>query len=200
MPRLDEVSRVDLVSERVIETYQKHFGDKDPVEEPGSLSGTPGNWWTVFALDEHLFETMLDRHAWQFSTERKLDPTLRELALARTGWVANSSFVFTQHSKLLRSLGFATDKVSSIPAWSSLTTWTSQERLVLAYTDSLVAGGGRVPDDLFASVRAEFSDVEILELTYMVTTYVQSSTICRALRLEFDDIPDPVTDKLPSSS
>ena len=200
MPRLNEVSRADVVSERVLETYQKHFGDRDPVKEPGTLSGTPGNWWTVFALDEDLFTSMLDRHAWQFSTDRELDPVLRELALARTGWVAGSSFVFSQHCKLLRRLGFDADKISVIPAWSGATCWSPVERLVLAYTDGLVAHGGRVPDHLFDALRAEFSDVQILELTFMVTTYVQSSTICRALRLEFDDRPDPVADLNPTAS
>lgn len=198
MPRLKEVSRSEVVSQHVLETYQKRFGDRDPVKEPGTTSGTPGNWWTVFALDEDLFALMLHRHSWQFSTERELDPTLRELALARTGWAAGSSFVFTQHCKLLRRLGFEDDKVESIPFWSSITSWSPLERLVLSYTDSLVAGG-RVPEPLFDSLKSVLSDVQILELTFMVTTYVQSATICRALRLEFDDYPDPVGDKTPNA-
>ncbi|GAA1786568.1 hypothetical protein GCM10009712_37440 [Pseudarthrobacter sulfonivorans] len=140
---------------------------------------------------------MLDRQAWQFSAERQLAPTLRELALARAGWVAGSSFVFTQHCKLLRRLGFPEDQVNLIPSWAAESTWSPTERTVLAYTDSLAAGG-RVPDGLFEQVKAVFSDVEILELTFMVTTYIQSATICRALRLEFDDRPDPVVDAKPS--
>ncbi len=198
MPRLREVSRTDIVSDRVLETYQKHFGDRDPVKDPGTLSGTPGNWWTVFALDEDLFTLMLDRHSWQFSPERSLDPVLRELALARTGWAAGSSFVFTQHCKLLRRLGFDEHKIEAIPSWSSSENWSTAERLVLAYADCLV-DGGRVPDGLFDALHKELSDIEILELTFMTTTYIQSSAICRALRLEFDDRPDAVTDMTPAA-
>ena len=30
--------------------YDRLFDDRDPVAEPGTATGTPGNWWTVFAL------------------------------------------------------------------------------------------------------------------------------------------------------
>ena len=73
MPRLKQVPRGEVTSPRVLEAYDKHFGDRDPVSEPGTESGTPGNWWTVFALDPDLFGVMLDRQAWQFSDERQLD-------------------------------------------------------------------------------------------------------------------------------
>ena len=30
--------------------YDFHFGARDPVAEPGTATGTPGDWWSVFAL------------------------------------------------------------------------------------------------------------------------------------------------------
>jgi alkylhydroperoxidase family enzyme len=200
VPRLRQVAKSELVSRRVIDTYRQRFGDRDPVEQPATTSGAPGSWWTVFALDEALFEHMLDRHDWQFSSERKLPAALRELALARTGWVAESSFVFAQHCKLLQRLGTSEDKIAAIPSWASRSCWTEVERLVLAYTDGLAGGRGRVDDSTFAAVRTHFTDVQILELTFMVCTYVSSATLCRALRLELDDRGDPVTDAYPARS
>ena len=38
--------------------YDMLFGGRDPVAEPGTATGTPGNWWTVFALVPDCF-----RHA-----------------------------------------------------------------------------------------------------------------------------------------
>ena len=55
MPRLRQVSRKDA-SEKVRKYYEALFGDRDPVEEPGTATGTPGNWWTVFALVPYIFE------------------------------------------------------------------------------------------------------------------------------------------------
>jgi alkylhydroperoxidase family enzyme len=183
-----------------MDTYSQRFGDRDPVELQESSGGAAGSWWTVFALDEALFEHMLDRHAWQFSSERKLPAELRELALARTGWVAESSFVFAQHCKLLLRLGTHEEKIAAIPSWASQSCWTDAERAVLSYTDGLVGGRGRVDDSTFDALRAHFTDVEILELTFMVCTYVSSATLCRALRLELDDRGDPVTDAYPARS
>src|ERR1700688_3246617 len=144
MPRLKQVPRGEGTSPRVLEAYDKHFGGRDPVSEPGTESGTPGNWWTVFALDPDLFEVMLDRQAWQFSNNRELDPVLRELALTRTGWSAGSVFVFSQHCKLLRRLGVSDQRIAAVPAWSSEDYYSATERAVLGFTDDLVTEGGRV--------------------------------------------------------
>ncbi|MDT5086230.1 MAG: hypothetical protein QOJ61_3273 [Mycobacterium sp.] len=200
MPRLRQVSKSELVSRRVIDTYSQRFGDGDPVEQQASSGGAPGSWWTVFALDEALFEHVLDRHAWQFSSDRELPAELRELALARTGWVAESSFVFAQHCKLLQRLGTPEEKIAAIPSWASQSCWTDVERAVLGYTDGLAGARGRVDDATFAAVRTHFTDVEILQLTFMVCTYISSATLCRALRLELDDRGDPVTDAYPARS
>jgi hypothetical protein len=35
----------------VLPVYDLLFGDRDPVAQPGTATGTPGDWWTVFALD-----------------------------------------------------------------------------------------------------------------------------------------------------
>jgi len=42
MPRLREVSLADA-PENVRKYYKALFGDRDPVAEPGTATGTPGN-------------------------------------------------------------------------------------------------------------------------------------------------------------
>ena len=66
------------------------------------------------------------------------------------------------------------------------------ERAVLAYTDCLILEGGRVPDPVFEALRAELDDAEILELTYITCTYAMHATMCRALRLEYDDVDERI--------
>jgi hypothetical protein len=65
---------------------------------------------------------------------------------------------------------------------------------VLAYTDALVLGGGRVSDAIFEALRASLSDEEILELTYITCTYDLHATMSRALRLEYDDVDERVVE------
>ena len=65
---------------------------------------------------------------------------------------------------------------------------------MLAYADCLVLDRGRVPDGLFDALRAELSDEEILELTYITALYLQHAVMSRALRTEFDDRDEPVVE------
>ena len=192
MPRLTQPRRADLASEEIQATMQRIFGDRDPVEEPGTETGSPGDWWTTMAIEPGIFRLIELRHEWQRSPERAIDPLLRELAIVRAGWARGSQFVFSQHCKLLRRLGVDEKRIASIPDWATATCYDARERAVLAYVDDLVLASGRVPDSRFAELQRLLSDVEILELTFIACTYDMSATMSRALRLEFDDRPDPV--------
>ena len=55
MPRLRQVPRAEA-SENVRKFYDQLFGERDPVQEPGTATGTPGNWWSVFALVPRIFD------------------------------------------------------------------------------------------------------------------------------------------------
>ena len=193
MPRFRQVSRADATPE-VRELYGLLFGDRDPVEEPGTETGTPGNWWTVFALVPDIFAHAVAGFRLYRSRRRELDPGLRELGQIRAGFARGSQFVFSQHCKAARSVGLAEEKVQAIPAWSSADVFSAEERVVLAYTDCLVLDGGRVPDALFERLRSFLSDAQILELTYVTMTYELHATICRALRLEYDDVDERVVE------
>ncbi|MQY25313.1 carboxymuconolactone decarboxylase family protein [Nocardia aurantia] len=191
MPRLREVPRAEVTDERILFFYDRLFGrDKDPAVDHGTIHATPGDWWTVFAQSPAVF-----RHAVKgFSVYRNatLDPVLRELGQCRAGYTRGSQFVFSQHSKQMRSLGVAEEKIAAVPHWQVSEAYSELERAVLAYTDGLVYDGGRVPDEVFAVLKAHLSDPEILELTYITTMYDMHATICRALRLEFDDRPEVI--------
>lgn len=193
MPRLREVPRAEVTDEKILFFYDRLFGpDKDPAVDHGTVHGTPGDWWTVFAQSPDVF-----RHAVQgFALYRKatLDPTLRELGQCRAGYACGSQFVFSQHCKQMRSLGAPEEKIAAIPHWQISTCFSELERAVLAYTDGLVLDGGRVPDEVFAVLRANLSDPEILQLTYITALYDMHATMCRALRLEFDDRPEAVAE------
>lgn len=192
MPRLDPISRAENENPLIEAMYGLLFEDRDPVEAPGTATGTPGDWWTAFANDEKVFE-----HAVQgFGIYRgvSIDPVLRELAQTRAGWAGQSQFVYSQHCKALRGLDVPEEKIEAIPDWSVADCYDETERLVLAYTDCLVYDLGRVPDTLFARLKARFSDREILELTYVASLYMMHAVMSRALRTEWDDVDERITE------
>ena len=194
MPRLHQVSRAEAKAEIVLRLYDRLFGERDPVSQPGTATGTRGDWWTVFALAPDIFQHAVDGFGVYRHPDRRLDPVLRELGQTRAGWVKASQFVFSQHCKSLRGLGVAEDKIAAIPAWTVSDLFSDQERAVLAYADCLTQAGGRTPDAVFDKLKSFLSDVEILELTYITCLYDMHAVMTRALRLEFDDRDDPIVE------
>lgn len=194
MPRLRQVSRHETDDTLILQMYDQLFGHRDPVAEPGTSTGTPGDWWTVFALVPDVFRHAVQGFGLYRSPKRLLDPVLRELGQTRAGWVRGSQFVFSQHCKSCRALGMSDDKIAAIPAWQVSELFTPAERAVLAYTDCLVLDGGRTPDALFDALREHLIDEEILELTYITAMYDMHAVMTRALRLEFDDRDEPIVE------
>ena len=193
-PRLRQVPRSEVSSKVVKSAYDLLFGDRDPVGQPGTDTGTPGDWWTVFANSPDVLEHAMRGFGLYRSPSRKLDPVLREIGQTRVGWDKASQFVFSQHCKSMRGLGVDEAKIAAIPHWQVADCYTPQERAVLAYVDCLALSAGRTPDPVFDALRSFLSDEEILELTYIVCLYDMHAVMSRALRTEWDDRDDPIVE------
>src|SRR5262249_24154774 len=131
MPRLREVSR-DEATPFVRQIYQMLFGERDPVRDPGTETGSPGNWWTVFALSPDCFRHAVLGFQLYRSPDRKLDPKLRELGQLRAGWARGSRFVFSQHCKAARTAGRDEAHIARGPHGQPADVFTPVERAVLA--------------------------------------------------------------------
>ena len=193
-PRLRQIPRSEVTSKAVKSAYDLLFGDRDPVAQPGTDTGTPGDWWTVFANSPDVLEHAMRGFGLYRSPNRKLDPVLREIGQTRVGWDKASQFVFSQHCKSMRGLGIEEAKIAAIPHWQVADCYTPRERAVLAYVDCLALSAGRTPDPVFDALRAFLSDEEILELTYIVCLYDMHAVMSRALRTEWDDRDDPIVE------
>ena len=132
MPRLRQVSRQDTTDELVLRMYDQLFGDRDPVAEPGTATGTPGDWWTVFALVPDVFRHAVQGFGVYRSPDRFLDPVLRELGQTRAGWARGSQFVYSQHCKSCRALGMSEEMIEAIPSWGTSDLFSPVQRAVLA--------------------------------------------------------------------
>lgn len=197
MPRLRQVPRSEA-SENVMKFYERLFGDRDPVAEPGTATGTPGNWWTVFALVPYIFDHATS-HFGMFGmfadkSISELDGAIRELAIMRAGFTQGSRFVFSQHCKAARRHGVPEDKIDGVRYWQVSTAFDERERAVLAWADALILEGGRASDELFEAIHKHFSDEDILEITYHVLGYNLHAVSCKALRLEFDDVDERISE------
>lgn len=193
MPRLRQAG-LDEADDFAKSIYSLLFGARDPVKDPGTATGTPGNWWTVFATVPDAFKHTTEGFQFYRSPTRKIDPKLRDLGQTRAGFAVGSQFVFSQHSKASRDVGLTEEQVNAIPNWQIADCFSPIERAVLAYTDALVLQHGRVPEAVFDALKTSLSDEEILELTYVTCTYMMHAVMSRALRLEYDDVAERVVE------
>ncbi len=194
MPRLRQVTR-DQATGNIRKYYDQLFGERDPVAQPGTATGTPGHWWTVFALVPHIFDHATSLFGMVADKSLSpLDAKLRELAIMRVGFTQASKFVYSQHCKAARRFKISEAQIAAIPAWQVSDAFSPQERAVLAYVDCLILEGGRVPDGTFAALHSHLSDENIMELTYHALTYNLHAVTCKALRLEYDDVDERIVE------
>lgn len=174
--------------------YDLLFDDRDPVAEPGTATGTPGDWWTVYANSPDVLDHACRGFGLYASPNRTLAPEHRELGQTRAGWLVGSQFVYSQHCKSCRGLGFSDEKIEALKAWEVSDLFSPIERALLAYTDALVLAHGRVDEAIFDALRKELDDEQILEFTYITVMYSGHAVISRALKLEFDERDDPIVE------
>jgi alkylhydroperoxidase family enzyme len=185
MSRLKQVSKAEA-SPEIQELYKQFFGDRDPVAQPGTATGTPGDYWTTFALVPDLLFNARNSLMALMQPGRVLPAHLRELAIIRTGIVGDSRFEYSQHLKVARMVKVPDDKLNAIKGWSTSDKFTAAERAVMAATDELV-GRNLVEDETFAELKKHLSDPQIMELFYVIGLWRMHGMIVRALHLEFDN-------------
>jgi alkylhydroperoxidase family enzyme len=184
MSRLRQVPKAEA-SPEVRAIYQEFFGERDPVAEPGTATGTPGDYWTTFALVPDLMVQARDCLLGMLGPGRQLDPQLRELAILRTGIVGDSRFEYSQHMKVARTVNIPEAKLAAIKGWTTSGLFSPAERAVMAATDELLARN-LVEDATFAELQRYLSDPQILELFYAIGLWRMHGLITRALHLEYD--------------
>ena len=162
MPRLKQVSKKNA-PDNVKKYYNLLFGDRDPVAEPGTATGTPGNWWSVFALVPYIFDHATSHFGMfgMFASESvsKMDGAIRELAITRAGYTAASQFVYSQHCKAARRNGLSDEKIEAIPFWQVSDVFDAKEKAVLAWADALIL-----------RQRARFRRIVLMPFTHICLT------------------------------
>ena len=200
MTRLSQVPKAGAPTE-VLRVYQEFFGERDPVKSPGTSTGTPGNYWTTFALVPDLMEMAYNTLIPLLQPGRQLDPQLRELVILRTAIVGDSKFEYSQHCKVARAVELPEEKIAAIKAWTTSNCFSQTERVAMAATDQILTLN-RVEDETFGLLKECLTDGAILELFVVAGLWRMHGFISRALHLEYDndtterltEIPAPTMD------
>jgi AhpD family alkylhydroperoxidase len=99
-----------------------------------------------------------------------LGKTLVDFVFARVSQINGCAYCLDMHVRDLRKQGEEWQRINSLPTWREVSFFNDRERAALAWAESLT----RLADDHyereaeFAALKANFSDVEIAELTVAI--------------------------------
>jgi hypothetical protein len=183
MAPLRQVS-LAAASPEIKEIYKQFFGDRDPVAQPGTVTGTPGDYWTTFALVPDLLLQARNSLMALMQPGRKLPAQLR-------GYQQDGNRRRFEIRVFAAYEGRADGRSSGGKAGGDKELGDQRKihasrAAVMQATDELV-GRNLVEDDTFAALKKHMPDEQIMELFYVIGLWRMHGMIVRALHLEFDN-------------
>ncbi len=98
-----------------------------------------------------------------------LEAELLHLIKTRASQLNGCAYCIDMHTKDARAGGETEQRLYALPAWRETPFYTDRERAALAWTEAVtLVSQGPVPDDLYAEVRAHFSEKALVDLTLAI--------------------------------
>jgi len=99
-----------------------------------------------------------------------IEMKLQHLVELRVSQINHCAFCIDMHSKDLRHEGETEQRLYMLNAWRESDLYTSRERAAFAWAEAVTClSDGWVSDDVYDEVKKEFSDDELVDLTFVVT-------------------------------
>ncbi len=100
-----------------------------------------------------------------------LERSLIELVKTRASQINGCAYCIHMHTKDARAHGETEERLYLLNAWRESPLYTDRERAALAWTEAVtLVAETHVPDDVYAELRASFSEAEAVKLTMLVAT------------------------------
>jgi AhpD family alkylhydroperoxidase len=114
-----------------------------------------------------------------------LDARYRELAILRVAIINGAPYEYQAHVPHGLKAGLTQAQLDALDSWTVSTLFDAKERAVLAYTDAMTREI-RVPEGVFAAVRAFLNDRDLVELTATVGGYNLVSRFLEAMKVDHE--------------
>src|ERR1700682_2641179 len=100
-----------------------------------------------------------------------LEQSLIEVVKASTSQINGCAYCINVHTQDARKHGETEQRPYLLNAWRESPVYTDRERAVLAWTEAVtLISETHAPDDVYAEVRAQFSEAETVNLTMLIAT------------------------------
>src|ERR1700761_9506179 len=118
------------------------------------------------ALSPELFKAYL---LFSLAVGKAIDPTLKDLVQMRASQLNGCAFCVDMHVKEAKIHGERELRLYHLPIWRESTLFTPKERAALEWTEAVTRLGEHgVSDAIYNAVRAEFSEKELSDLTFVL--------------------------------
>ncbi len=98
-----------------------------------------------------------------------LEPLLLELVKLRASYINGCAYCVDMHTKDARALGETEQRLYAVPVWKETPFFSERERAALAWTEVVtLISVGQVPDDVYEQASSQFSEKELVDLTFAV--------------------------------
>lgn len=103
--------------------------------------------------------------------DSSIGATIRHLVAVRASQINGCGFCLDMHIKQAAIDGERPLRLHHLASWRESTLFEPRERAALAWTEALTTLSPLgVPDEIYDRVRGQFSEKELTELTYEITT------------------------------
>ena len=107
----------------------------------------------------------------RYLTTCGLEPALLELVKVRASQINGCAYCIDLHTRDARAHGEREQRLYTLSAWRDTPFYSERERAALAWTEAVtLVAEGQVPDEVYESVRQQFSEQELVNLTLAVVT------------------------------
>lgn len=113
----------------------------------------------------------------------KLPARDRELAILRTGWLAQAPFEWSAHVELAKRIaGMTTEEIEWVTIGSAAPGWGEHDRAVLRAVEEL-RGNAMISDETWAVLARDWDEIQLLEFPLLVGQYLGVAFLQNSVRV-----------------
>lgn len=100
-----------------------------------------------------------------------IDPTLRRLVEIRTSEINGCTYCIRLHRREALAIGETVVRLGALAAWRSSPLFSDREPTALAWTEAVtLIAETHAPDEVYHDLGRHFTDREIVDLPFVITT------------------------------
>lgn len=119
----------------------------------------------------------------EYGHDCALDQQLVELVKLRASQINGCAHCVNMHVEILRKFGESEERLQNVVVWWEAPCFDDREKAALAWAEAVtLVADSRVPDDVFLQACGQFTDQELVDLTYVVITINAYNRLAIAFR------------------